>query len=110
MIYLHPVQQQQRALLIFFLKICLFSPVYLCSSVLFLDYGERSITGLSDSVISAGLQPHQLNWPCLPGGHFSTFAVLIRAAGEESRFHSRRLRNVSARKVEVQRDQTHVPL
>lgn len=56
-------------------------------------------------VISAGLRPHQLNWPCLPGDHFGVSAVLIRAAGEESRFHSRKLRNVSARKVEARRDQ-----
>lgn len=66
----------------------------LCSSVLFLDCGERSMSGLFDCVISAGLRPHQLNRPRLPGERFNASAVLIRAAGEESRFHSRRLRNV----------------
>lgn len=53
-------------------------------------------------VISAGFLPHQLNPPCLPGHGFGASAVfLIRAAGEQSRFHSTKLRNVSARKVEV---------
>lgn len=64
-----------------------------------------SATGFSDCVISAGLRPHQLNWPHLLEDHFSASAVLIRAAGEESRFCSRKLRNVSARKVEVQHHQ-----
>lgn len=88
-----------------FWKIWLFSPVHLCSSVLFLEGRERSMTGCSDFVISAGFKTNQLNWPSLPGDRFSASAVWIRAAGAGSGFHSGRLRVVSARKVEVQHDQ-----
>lgn len=57
-------------------------------------------------MISAGVRPHQQIQPRLPAVHFSASAVLIRAAGEGSIFHSRKLRNVSARKVKkLQRDQ-----
>lgn len=76
-------------------KIWLLSPKHICSCVILLDRrGGRDEVLVSDFVISAGVLPHQL------GVHFSASAVLIRAAGEEQRFHSRKLRNVSARKVE----------
>lgn len=65
---------------------------------LIMDEAEGSSTGVSDFVVFAGRRPHQRNWPHLLEDYFSGSAVLIRAAGVK-------LRNVSARNVEVQHHQ-----
>lgn len=67
----------------------------LCSSVLFLDCGEGSMSGASLAVRFLLAYDH-ISWIGLacPENVFNASAVLIRAAGEESRFLSRRLRNV----------------
>lgn len=108
LLFVHPVLihiTNNKGINNIFWKIWLFSPVHLCTSVLFLEGRERSMTGCSDFVISAGFKTNQLNWPSLPGDRFSASAVWIRAAGAGSGFHSGRLRVVSARKVEVLHDQ-----
>lgn len=64
-----------------------------------------STTGLSDCAISACLRSRQLNWPCLPGDHFSTSAVFeMSSRGGEQISQQETQERFSARKVEVQHE------
>lgn len=75
MICLYPVQII-RALFIFLKHLAVLSSAFhfFFPSVLFLDFGEgessrSALPASPDCVISAGLRPHYLDWPCLPGDH-----------------------------------------
>lgn len=96
----HPQHKVIKGIIGTFERFWLFSPVNLCSSVLFLDFWREERASPAPLTVRFLLAYAHISWiwPRLPGDRFSTSAVLIRAAGDRSRFHSGRLGNTSARK------------